>query len=72
MRTMTVKRPEKDTATTARDDDQDSSLSGAPSTRKQSTDVSSWPQHMTLVLLLCLDTDSSQLTEERLWPELVK
>lgn len=31
MRTMTVKSPEKDTATTAREDGQDSSLSGAPS-----------------------------------------
>lgn len=31
MRAMTVNRPEKDTATTAREDDQDSSLSGAPS-----------------------------------------
>jgi len=31
MRKMKVKSPEKDTATTAREDDQDSSLSGAPS-----------------------------------------
>lgn len=44
MRTMTVKIPEKDTATTARDEDQDSSLSGAPSAKKQSTSVSPQPQ----------------------------
>lgn len=31
MRAMTVKSPEKDTATTDREDDQESSLSGAPS-----------------------------------------
>lgn len=31
MRKMKVKRPEKDTATTAREEDQDSSLRGAPS-----------------------------------------
>lgn len=31
MRAMTVKSPEKDTATTAREDDQESSLRGAPS-----------------------------------------
>ena len=30
MRAVTAKRPEKDTATTAREDDQDSSLSGVP------------------------------------------
>lgn len=47
MRMMTVKIPEKDTATTARDEDQDSSLSGAPSARKQSTKVPSQPQHVT-------------------------
>lgn len=46
MRIMTVKIPEKDTATTARDEDQDSSLSGAPSARKQSTNVPSQPQHV--------------------------
>jgi hypothetical protein len=47
MRMTTVKIPEKDTATTARDEDQDSSLSGAPSARKQSTNVSSQPRHVT-------------------------
>lgn len=31
MRKMKVKRPEKDTATTAREDDQESSLKGTPS-----------------------------------------
>ncbi|KAJ8366929.1 hypothetical protein AAFF_G00336660 [Aldrovandia affinis] len=31
MRKMKVKRPEKETATTAREEDQESSLSGAPS-----------------------------------------
>ncbi|KAL6475624.1 hypothetical protein MHYP_G00166640 [Metynnis hypsauchen] len=31
MRKMKVKRPEKDTATTAKEDDQESSLRGAPS-----------------------------------------
>lgn len=31
---MTVKSPEKDTATTDREDDQESSLSGAPSARE--------------------------------------
>lgn len=31
MRKIKVKSPEKETATTAREDDQDSSLSGAPS-----------------------------------------
>lgn len=35
MRTMTAKSPEKDTATTAREDGQDSSLSGAPSAGEQ-------------------------------------
>ncbi|KAK2112302.1 hypothetical protein P7K49_012049 [Saguinus oedipus] len=35
MRTMTAKSPEKDTATTAREDGQDSSLSGAPSVGEQ-------------------------------------
>lgn len=47
MRMMTVKIPEKDTATTARDEDQDSSLSGAPSARKQNTNVPSQSQHVT-------------------------
>lgn len=37
MRAMTVKRPEKDTATTAREDDQESSLSGAPSAEGESS-----------------------------------
>lgn len=37
MRAMTVNRPEKDTATTAREDDQESSLSGAPSAAGESS-----------------------------------
>lgn len=39
MRKTKVKRPEKEMATTAREDDQESSLSGAPSAghREQST-----------------------------------
>ena len=35
MRAMTVKSPEKDTATTAREDDQESSLRGAPSAEEE-------------------------------------
>lgn len=35
MRAMTVKSPEKDTATTAREDDQESSLRGAPSAKEE-------------------------------------
>lgn len=37
MRAMTVKSPEKDTATTDREDDQESSLSGAPSAEGESS-----------------------------------
>lgn len=40
MRKMKVKSPEKDTATTAREDDQDSSLSGAPSAGQTQTEFS--------------------------------
>lgn len=41
MRKTKVKRPEKEMATTARDDDQDSSLSGAPSAggNTENTDI---------------------------------
>lgn len=35
MRKMKVKRPEKDTATTAREDDQESSVRGTPSAGEQ-------------------------------------
>lgn len=38
MRAMTVKSPEKDTATTDREDDQENSLSGAPSAEGESGD----------------------------------
>ena len=38
MRAMTVKSPEKDTATTDREDDQENSLSGAPSAKGERSD----------------------------------
>lgn len=44
MRAMTVKSPEKDTATTAREDDQESSLRGAPSAEGEGvTGQPPWP-----------------------------
>lgn len=41
MRKMKVKRPEKETATTARDEGHDSSLSGAPSATSDRSSVKS-------------------------------
>lgn len=48
MRKMKVKSPEKDTATTAREDDQDSSLSGAPSAGQ----IQNFFQHQEIYIML--------------------
>lgn len=65
MRTMTVKSPEKDTATTAREDDQDSSLSGAPSAKEVEHTPPLSLSTPPLTLPLHLDAASNQWTEAR-------
>lgn len=71
MRAMTVKSPEKDTATTAREDDQESSLRGAPSAEGEGvTGQPPWTCPPTLTRSQQLHSGASQTPDSPAHPHL--